>query len=531
MQDGTELAAVSISMNQVLKGATDATTFVQIPDWKNPVSYFVGRNGSGKTRAAKRIAESLNRGSLSTVKILSTDRLMGMVEAPRASESRRELKGYEIDDPSMRATYNAQSRISGTRIDDIYAITDHPEIWIKVAAFMRRALGRFVDIREKNGRIDPYIVTEEGEYSLLRDEGHGLREILILLTAIYRSDWRLLIVDEPELHLHPALARMWLSVLEAECRKTRRNAIIITHEPALLKPENADDLSAIWFFNGLKPSIRMSDLVLSVQEERITSSLRENPQLVSQLVFSPRPVLVEGPTDSTALSVAISRLYPDNPEVPSQTDFVVCGGCTKLALWFEIARNMKIDFRAVADLDALFVADIQRVMDGTGNVRDSIANQFMEPSPAIRSALAPISHAIGQAISGESSPRRKADWLAKRLADNPEEYVSQRAETLLSILQENNIWLYRQGTLEDVLGTDEKDVPHARDAASAAGRLDEVAEWAAFQFDLHGDISEFLRSTVESIAQNIQSYLGLSPDAGIDRLKQAMRPGTAKSWT
>ena len=301
----------------------------------------------------------------------------------------------------------------------MYAITDHPEIWIRVAAFMRRALGRFVDIRQKNGKIDPYILTDEGEYSLLRDEGHGLREILVLLTAIYHSDWRLLIVDEPEPHLHPALARMWLSVLEAECRKTNRNAIIITHDPAFLRPENAPDLSAIWFFNGVNPSIRMSDLVLSAQEARVTSSVRENPQLVSQLVFSPRPVLVEGPTDSTALSVAISRLYPDNPEVPSQTDFVVCGGCTELALWFEIARKMDIDFRAVADLDALFVADIQRVMDGSETVRDNIANQFMEPSTAIKSALAPISQAIRQTISGESSPRSKAEWLAKRLAEDP----------------------------------------------------------------------------------------------------------------
>ena len=81
---------------------------------------------------------------------------------------------------------------------------------------------------------------------------------------------------------------------------------------------------------------------------------------------------------------------------------------------------MDIDFRAVADLDALFVADIQRVMDGSETVRDNIANQFMEPSTAIKSALAPISQAIRQTILGESSPRSKAEWLAKRLAEDPE---------------------------------------------------------------------------------------------------------------
>ena len=89
-------------------GAPDSTLFIEIPDWRNPVIYFVGRNGSGKTRAAKHIAESFNRTALSTVKILSTDRLAGMVEGPQTTQSSgSELKGYSIDDPSMRATYNA----------------------------------------------------------------------------------------------------------------------------------------------------------------------------------------------------------------------------------------------------------------------------------------------------------------------------------------------------------------------------------------------------------------------------------------
>jgi len=186
------LPAVTVSNKEIFgPNIANETPFVQIPDWNSPVIYFVGRNGSGKTRAAKRIATKLNQGTPATVKMLSTDRLTGLVEQPRTSETtKRQLKGFAIDDADTRTTAKMQSSVSGTGLDDIYAITDRPEILIRVAAFMRRSLHRFVEMREVNGRIDPFIVTDEGEYSLLRDEGHGLREVLILLTATYRDDWK-----------------------------------------------------------------------------------------------------------------------------------------------------------------------------------------------------------------------------------------------------------------------------------------------------------------------------------------------------
>jgi AAA domain, putative AbiEii toxin, Type IV TA system len=535
MAHPTEVPAVSVLMHEVFGPTTTQETspFVRIPDWTNPVIYFVGRNGSGKTRAAKKIAEKLNTPAPGVAKLLATDRLFGLVEQPKIREGAgTELKGFTIDDQSQRQTAKMQSRVSGTGLDDIYAITDRPEILIRVAAFMRRALGRFVDMREKNGRVDPYIIADGSEYSLLRDEGHGLREVLILLTATYRDDWRVLIVDEPEIHLHPALARMWLSMLEVECRDSGRNAIIITHEPDFVKPQSTSDLDSIWFFNGLTPSVRVSDLVLPAQTERINSSFRDNPRLLGQLVFSPRPVLVEGPTDSAALAVAVSRLYPANPEVPSQTDFVVCGGCTQLALWFEIARKMGIDFRAVADLDALFVPDVQRVMDCVADVGDSIAEQFKEPSTSIKTALAPISQEIGQSGTTVSTPQSKAKWLAERLENTSSsaggqlrDYVAARAQTILSILRDNGLWLFYQGTLEDVLDITVKDIPHARAAASRPGSIDEVANWAAFEFDLHGDVADFLRSEIERIAQTVQLYLGRSPHASMVQISAAMRPG------
>lgn len=101
--------------------------------------------------------------------------------------------------------------------EELYALDEQPDVLLRVAAFIRRVLRRTIELRERAGYLDPVVVVGTEEYSLLREEGHGLRELVILLAATYRDDWSLLVVDEPELHLHPAMVRLWLSELQTEC--------------------------------------------------------------------------------------------------------------------------------------------------------------------------------------------------------------------------------------------------------------------------------------------------------------------------
>lgn len=115
---------------------------------------------------------------------------------------------------------------TGGAAEELYSLREQPEVWLRVAAFIRRTLGRVIELRESAGFLDPYVRVDDVEYSLLRDEGHGLRELVVLLAATYRADTRLLIVDEPELHLHPAMARMWLTELNRECTRTGKRAIL-----------------------------------------------------------------------------------------------------------------------------------------------------------------------------------------------------------------------------------------------------------------------------------------------------------------
>jgi hypothetical protein len=390
-----ELPKIALTWQDVLPGhSRGAQPFFEITDWLQPVVFFVGRNGSGKTRTARQLAERMPSSHR-----LSTDRLMGIMQVSSyqwGGLPEDEYRGVPLSDEIRRQAAQFV-RKGGMATEELYVLVEQPDVLIRVAAFIRRALGRTVELRIRAGYLDPVVVIGTEEYSLLRDEGHGLRELVVLLAATYRDDWSLLVVDEPELHLHPAMARLWLSELQTECRASGRRAVIVTHEPLLIRPTTAEDLAALWFFRPGKSPVNISKAVISQQYDRVKASLQENPSLISDLAFSPRPVLVEGGHDVAALNTSLARVCP--PEAVSQTDLIPCGGSSLVAMWFEIARKLGLDVRAVADLDALFTQDLQRSLNDIPEVRDAYTQRLAAQPPTTKMVLASIVQATRDRVT------------------------------------------------------------------------------------------------------------------------------------
>ncbi|MFI0795673.1 ATP-dependent nuclease [Micromonospora rubida] len=505
------LPALNLSFGSVFEkqGQSTEEPFIVFDDWSNPVTYFVGRNGSGKSKSAAAICRMVNG------HYLATDRLLGLMKTvsygwatvPQLAD----YQGVPIGGEERRGFQSIKNQPSNAGIlsagDNFITLREHPEVQLKVAAFIRRALGRVIEMRESAGFIDPYVRMGETEYSLFRDEGHGLRELVVLLTAIYRPDWRVLVVDEPELHLHPSMARLWLGELDHECRTSGRRAIIVTHEPTLLRPKSFDDLAAVWHFSpGGRPS-RISDHIAPAQAGRVTASIRQNSELVSHLVFSPRPVLVEGPTDVAALTTSLRRTHP--PEVVAQTDLVPCGGSGGVALWYEIATKMGLDVRAIADLDACFALEVQRTLDRSSSITSRYVDD-LAAEPAKTGSLVK-NFTVEMDKSGvDPNPKSRAKWLASNQGSPG---FKARKNKLLTIWRDANLWLHPQGTLEDVLGISTKGLVEAQAAAETPGPIDDVAAWCAYSLDPTGDVFELLSAAIERIAHGAMQALRLSPDS------------------
>ncbi len=499
------LPDTSITYGQVF-GATTANAtneYMRIDEWTEPILYLVGRNGSGKSKAAKAIA-AVHGG-----RYLATDRLVGLMKfvTYQWGAVPTDYQGIPLADGD-RNQVRTHSLQHGSATDELYAVRELPHVWLRVAAFLRRTLGRVIELRESAGFLDPFVRVGGVEYSLLRDEGHGLRELVVLLVAAYRDDWRLLVVDEPELHMHPSMARLWLTELRRSCQATGGRAIVVTHEPSLLTPATRSDLNAIWHFGVGRGPIRVGDCVLPVQAEQVAGSLASNPALLSDLMFSPRPVLVEGEHDAAALSVALARTHP--AETVAQTDFVRCGGDTGVATWFEIATKCQLDVRAVCDLDALLDGHVQQVMDRFESVQAMIRTEFaIEPPTTARAIRELLTFMDSKAVTKDTKSR--SAFLASVGSQN--DGHAERKRRVLEVWKQAGLWLHPQGTLEQVLGISKKGVVEARTAAATPGDIDQVAAWCAYELDMSGDVKELLGAAVEQIAHGIVEAQRLDPEA------------------
>jgi hypothetical protein len=232
--------------------------------------------------------------------------------------------------------------------------------------------------------------------------------------------------------------------------------------------------------------------------------------MVSDLLFSPHPVLIEGDRDLAAFQSAARRL--GSHSAVSQTDFIKCGGSDAIARWLEIGLDLGLEVRAVADLDAVFSPGFSRTADKIPDIQAS----YMEQWQVQRSSevLKPLYEAM-RGASVTNNPASRRDWLRAVLASNDQvlRAVLIRSEKLLEFWREAGIWLHPQGDLERALGMSKKlDAREYARAAEDETPFDVAVRWALFSFDEGNGVQSLLETEVERIAQEIQRFTRRNPE-------------------
>jgi predicted ATPase len=82
----------------------------------------------------------------------------------------------------------------------------------------------FFKTTEKNSRIPVDLV----------NDGFGVNQIIYLLSKILRVDVDTLLVEEPEIHLHPTIIRKFVRVLHTLVHDEGKQILLTTHSEQLL---------------------------------------------------------------------------------------------------------------------------------------------------------------------------------------------------------------------------------------------------------------------------------------------------------
>ena len=339
-----------------------------------PINYLVGPNGSGKSRFATALLAELQRRP-SGARLLGTDRLREMANPGQSGSYFGD--NFRVGYAKTHFEQLRAAGVEGSGVDTFLLLDERMELRIRIEATLSHLFGRDVVLDWDSGNLVPKAVRGEGgeTYRLDRDECHGIKELLILLTHLYDDRHGYLIIDEPELNLHPQFQAFFMQ----EVRKVAgepgdsshtKVVFLITHSPFILDLRRDEDIKSVISF----------DLTYSVPKQiaradaEVSSAVLATGRLNAhhkQLFFSDNPIFVEGFGD--ALMVEGVMEARGVSAAAAGSCIIDCGGAEEVNHYLKLCRGLGKTAYFVYDLDSVFKGQLAACLRDDGTIVSFLA--------------------------------------------------------------------------------------------------------------------------------------------------------------
>lgn len=326
------------------------------------INIIVGPNGTGKSLFSDKLKKQISNQGYKT-RLLNAERLSGLEKQNYSYFGSSNFNdGLNI---SHFANLKSNGESFGLSSSAFIILKERLDIRIKIEALLSDIFDKTIRLVEEGGYLKPKIQDNNGgnEYGLKEKECHGLKELITLLTFLYDDSIECLILDEPELHLHPQYQSFLLSEIRkiAGNPKTETNKklfFIITHSPYFLDLRSINDLKSILVCHYNEP-LNYIDTLDSQDEYILNKFLPRFNTHHKQFFFSPNPVFVEGYTDQQIITLLFDKL---NYNISASGSSIIdVGGKEELAVFYRLCKKLNINARIIADLDALFKGKLREV--------------------------------------------------------------------------------------------------------------------------------------------------------------------------
>jgi len=335
-------------------------------------------------------------------------------------------------------------------------------------------------------------LTKQGSSFLVSAASSGEREILTYLFAIFGLNVvdALVVIDEPELHLHPTWQTLLLKLFTDLAERTGNQFFLATHTPTFVSPESIHFVSRVHSVHQVSKIQQLTSKALPDIRHLMNIVNSQNNE---RIFFADHVVLVEGLSDQIFFEAVLDvqgRMDISHMVV----EVVGVGGKGLFPAYQKLLTAFNIPNSIIADLD--FVEQV-----GTGEVRalfktdDRNIGSDVIKNPKSRDGASLVS-AIDNAI-------RSGHW---KDAEDVWQYIKSRRTVLRSDLSGEDrktlddfindkrldgIYVLKIGTLESYLpeGYRSKDI----------GRLVELVRRDGFWNDIGGLEQSELSDISESI--------------------------------
>lgn len=229
---------------------------------------------------------------------------------------------------------------------------------------------------------------KQGSSFLVGAASSGERELLTYLFAIFALNVRdaLIIVDEPELHLHPKWQKTLLQLFIRLAHSTGNQFLLATHSPTFVSPESIQYVSRVFSYEQRSHILRLNTTALPEAKHLLNIVNSQNNE---RLFFADEVVLVEGLSDRIFFEAVLDR-FGRSASSRSILEVISVGGKGFFSAYARVLEACQIKYSVIADLDyveqvgspelkALFKVDAREVkVDVIENVKSLDGDALVE---------------------------------------------------------------------------------------------------------------------------------------------------------
>lgn len=452
---------------------------IELPiPWKNKrfktdkvgyINFLVGPNGTGKSRFTEALKPILPK-----CRILSSDRLAGLFFKQGGNS------GHVVQNSRFHEGYNKSefdaiksgAETVGIGGDAFVILEEKLDIRIRVEATLSQVLGREIRLEWDSGRLVPkaYNIKQEATYDLHKDECHGIKELLVMLTHLYDDTHKTLVIDEPELNLHP----QFQAFLVQEIRKIagdpaipgKKLIFLVTHSPFILDINSKTDLSSIVCFHS---DFSEPSTLFTKPDAEISAFASIIPRLNvhhKQLFFADCPIFVEGIFDAQFIK-GVQEFRGVSME-GSGSCVIDVGGNSEIPLYHKLIEAFNKKAKYIYDLDSIFTRALRINADSDERIKTFLAKigagaEFQSYCGELEKLLTKFIATIRTAVSQNPKIGELKEYLEKVLAANDKKdrlkkarlavliHLDKHRQTLVDIATELTV-LEIEGKLNNIIG-------------------------------------------------------------------------------
>lgn len=215
----------------------------------------------------------------------------------------------------------------------------------RFGAFQKSIALHFPTIKLSRDFFKHSVVHEGGVDRTYERLGAGFQQVFIILLYFYHPQYSIILLEEPEIHLHPALVKRLFRVIERDNEGTQ--IFLTTHSPLLIKPTN---LHRVFRVTRDSVSTRVHSPRLAgkrVDYNRLKQELNADNL---EMFFADTVLLVEGPSDHLLMRGLIDRFYRGTKEIKVIQTY----GKSNMEVYADILSIFDVPYAMLLDRDALY---------------------------------------------------------------------------------------------------------------------------------------------------------------------------------